>query len=93
MTGTKIFNSNGKLIKRSKNLRGILDYARVSPVNTVLCHENFDRSYTVEFTFDNDALGLTVFADWRVLCHWLKARRSWQVENFKGYHAFVKNMA
>lgn len=85
---------NCALVKRSRNLRGILDYARVSPVQSIDCQrlisETSDaRLYSVTFLYDNGAIGESDWNDWRVLVHWIKARRSWDVQRFTGIPEFV----
>ena len=86
-------------VKRSRNLRGILDYARVSPVVSVDCQRVVREPltgglpvYSVTFIFDNGAIGESDWQDWRVLVQWIKARRSWDVQAFTGLIEFTHAM-
>lgn len=89
---------DNRLVKSSRNLRGILDYARISPVERVDCQRLLSESpggpqfYPVTFFYDNGAIGQADFQDWRVLVDWIKARRSWAVERFSGLLEFVYAM-
>jgi hypothetical protein len=81
---------NGQEVKHSRNLRGILDYARkVSPVNSALVVESpKDASARVEFYFLDGAICITEFASAVVARNWLHARRSWgryYVQYITGY--------
>jgi hypothetical protein len=79
-----IQNKAGDVIRTSQNLRGILRYAaEVSPVRKVWCCESrpFNSTvtqYRVEFEFYDGSTGFSIWADWRVLVDWIKARVSWR---------------
>jgi hypothetical protein len=72
---------SGETVKTSKNLRGILDYARCSSVMEISIDHSvmLDRhgKFAVIFTFEDGCCALTYWSDWRVLLDWLLARRSW----------------
>jgi hypothetical protein len=74
-----IYTASGKAIRASKNLRGILDYARRSPVDSVRLEPWPDEPgyYAVHFKFYDGANAVTKWADWRVCADWLRSRRSW----------------
>ena len=79
-TRVRICGRNGITVAQSANLRGILDYARRSPVNVVELRDLGNGNYGVAFHFDNRCSALTCFADWRVALTFLAARRKWSVE-------------
>ena len=92
--GGVTIHKGGRLIRTSRNLRGILAYARVSPVASVDCQRlesetDGGRLYSVTFLYDDGAVGQSDWADWRVLAQWLKARRSWDVGRVTGLAEFV----
>jgi len=72
---------NSKCIRVSKNLRGILDYARKQPVVRAivepLTRVNQPFKWSVEFQFVDGATGYTEWADDRTVGSWLFNRRSW----------------
>ena len=75
--GTEII-LNGEVVKRSRNLRGVLDYARTQPV--LKCE--IDRvekrgGYTVKFTFYNGATEESSWASDVCALDWCYSRRSW----------------
>lgn len=74
----------GKRIKYSKDLRGILDYARKHGVAKVIIVE---RKFASEFggtlyiLFGNGATVKTGFKSYGVLESWIAARRSWGLKD------------
>lgn len=72
---------NGRTVAKSRNLRGILDYARKSPVRkaTVSCY-NRERTGNVYILFEDGSECRTEFAGYIVAVEWIRARRSWQLE-------------
>ncbi len=70
---------NGKP-RHSRNLRGILDYARRQPVRLVRMYLSAACVATVDIIYDDESYCTTTFADWRVLRGWVAARRSWTCE-------------
>ncbi len=95
---TCTIHRHGVLVAKSRNFRGILDYARKSPVERIDCQHlrgdliGTESVYPVTFFFDNGAIGQIDFADWRVLSHTIRNRRSWDVQRFTGYAPFVDAM-
>jgi hypothetical protein len=84
----RICDAHGKTVATSKNLRGILTFARKYPVDIVTL-ERHAGSYRVVFYFaplsGRAPMGAaftaqTLWADWRVLFDWLLRRRSWSLE-------------
>lgn len=88
---------DGKTIRQSKNLRGILSYARgngggVSRVQ--LCHMiGAPGNYFLRVYYNDGAVGLSDFADWRVAATWVCARRSWDSPPVEGVVSFVDRVA
>lgn len=72
----RIYDIRGRIVRRSQNLRGILDHARRFEVVTISAYES-EGKYKVRFGFSNDDWARVEFADWRVLVDWIRARRSW----------------
>jgi len=74
--GTKI-TKNGKVIRRSKNLRGIIDYARCSPVakvDGVFDPDNEVRGIlTVEYS--DGCTSKASFASYHIMVDWVRNRR------------------
>jgi len=81
---------DGKIIHTSKNLRGILDYARVSAVKAVRVSRDTGTSHysqnritpggnpyngILEVEYFDGAVSGSFFASFTVLCGWVKARR------------------
>ena len=69
---------NGK-VRSSRNLRGILDYVRVSPAASVRLYL-LGGIATYDLVFDDGARSTGQFADWAVMRHWFASRRSWSAE-------------
>lgn len=74
-----ILNSAGQVIRRSRNLRGLLDHARRSEVISVAVMLKPERPgyYDYRVTFANGDSATDVFADWRVAADFTAARRTW----------------
>jgi hypothetical protein len=80
---THIYDRLGKTIRRSRNLRGLMDHYRAKPEDVVIkvTQDKDYRNYpvTVFWPISGDQ-GHATFADWRVLLDWIGARRSWSVQ-------------
>ena len=72
-----LIHKNGATVKRSKNLRGILDYAREEPVVKASVVVDKDGSADIVFTFLDGAKSLVHFASNQVFQGWILKRRSW----------------
>ena len=85
----EIVNTHGKVIHRSRNLRGILDHARRTWVEeAVVCPAAQGRGL-LSVIFGDGSTCRTEFADFTVLCWWLRARRSWAgVRRISGSNLF-----
>lgn len=67
----------GRIIRTSRNLRGVLDYARVSPVVRVETCRVANDEGTMRVFFKDGAECRCNFASHAVMTAWLKARRTW----------------
>lgn len=71
---------HGATLRTSKNLRGILEFARKSPVNVVAIRDLGNGLTGVAFYFDGGAHAFTTWSDLNVVLCWLANRRSWSIE-------------
>lgn len=67
----------GRIVKRSKNLRGIPEYARISPVARVELIELPESRGSLRVIFQNGAVTRSIFESYSIMCGWVRARRSW----------------
>lgn len=70
----------GKIVARSKNLRGILTYARKRGIDRVVISKNAEGSNwdaTVCYEFSDGAYSIVQWASFDVAVSWTHARRSW----------------
>lgn len=83
---------DGKTIRTSKNLRGMLDYARVSPVTSVNAYRDPSNSERglLDVTYFDGAQSRASFASYHVMVDWVRERRSWR--NRGARVAFEENM-
>ena len=79
-----LIHKDHKIISRSKNLRGILAYARRRAhyglpigVRNVIIFPHADHSATLFVRFNDGASSVLEFASYLVACGWIKSRRSW----------------
>lgn len=67
----------GRIIRTSRNLRGILDYARVSPVARIESCPIGESEGTMRVVFKDGAESRANFASYSVMMEWIAERRSW----------------
>ena len=73
----EIYNTQGKVIHRSRNLRGIFDHGRRTWIEeAVACPAQASKGL-LSVTFGDGATCQTEFAGYETLCRWLRSRRSW----------------
>jgi hypothetical protein len=86
---SEITTPSGKL-HQSRDLRGLLDYARRPRVwiTAVSIAPLPVGGGSLEVRYSDGAVGTDTFADFSVLCGWLRARRSWH-----GADLFVNSTA
>jgi hypothetical protein len=84
-----ICNRGGAVIRTSRNLAGILTYARkVAAVERVTIHPaDHDRQFPVKFDFFDGSYAWVFFADWRVASDWILSRRSWRWGDWRRQYA------
>lgn len=71
-----IYDSKGKPVSRSKNLRGILEYSRKHSVAKIrLVRHTEGGGGTLLLRWRNGSLVSAPFADWSVLNSWVHARK------------------
>ena len=73
----EIVNRNGKVIHRSKSLRGILDHGRRSLVEAAVAIPLQHGKGALWVLYADGCRCRAEFADYTVLCDWLRSRRSW----------------
>jgi len=73
----EIHNSQGQVIRRSRNLRGILDHARRTWIEEASASPAPHGKGILHVTFGDWSTCQTEFASFEVLCWWLRSRRSW----------------
>jgi hypothetical protein len=81
----------GKVVSRSRYLRGIKTYARRSPVERVSVIGQDESGALLYVRFEDGAECCTNFASFGVCSAWVKARRSWGLDfmHFSdSHHAF-----
>lgn len=73
---SRIYSVNNVWIHSSKNLRGLLDHARRTPViSAEIDKTSGGANLTVHYL--NGTTGLAKFADYKVCQNWVLSRRSW----------------
>lgn len=80
---TYVYDRHGKTIRRSRNLRGIIEHYRANPDDMVVKVVEYPDYGDYDVTFYWPNLGHSAksrWSDWRVLLDWLKARRSWSID-------------
>ena len=84
---TLIFSSEGQLIRTSKNLRGMRDYARVSAVARVCTRrdENLPGRGVLIVEYANGATCTAGFTCFEIMIDFVRNRRTWK--NAKFHHA------
>ena len=78
--GTYVIDKNENTIRHSKNLRGMLDYARVSPavkIETRNTPEN-TKCGLLRVTYANGCYSIADFCSYHIMIDWVRNRRSWR---------------
>ena len=82
MAYCEIYDEDGRIVKTSSSLRGIIEYSRRTPVKVVrLFHAN--PALGVEWV--DGATTLVQFADDAVMRRWAEARRCFRGAAFRHY--------
>lgn len=82
MTYCVIYDADLRVVKKSKNLRGILDYSRTHTVERV---DVYQSARLLGVTWTNGASTVVQFADAKVMRRWAEARKCFKGAVFK-YH-------
>ncbi len=72
-----ISDINGNVIRKSANLRGLLDHARRTPVETVELTRKPAGAAMVRVNFYNGDWAVASFGSATVAHNWIMSRRSW----------------
>lgn len=78
-----VITLDDQIVSRSRNLRGIMEYARVNPVILMHIVKESDGSGILSIIFYNGAEVNTKFADYNVLKQWAANRLTYNA-NFHG---------
>lgn len=78
--GTMIHTPDGFTIRTSKNLRGMRDYARVSPVAIVKTERDPANNVrgVLRVQYANGNYSIASFASYHIMVDFLRNRRSWR---------------
>ena len=68
----------GMIIRTSKNLRGIIDYARVSPVARIESCPIGAVSGTMRVLYEDGADTRANFNSYHIMIDWIRQRKSWK---------------
>lgn len=71
-------DKNGQILHRSKNLRGMREYARISQVKRVELTPQGKVKGMVRVIYENGATASAHFKSYRIAVDWVRNRRSWQ---------------
>ena len=82
MTYCVIHDAGLRVVKKSQNLRGILDYSRAHTVEGV---DLYESARLLGVTWTNGASTVVRFADAKVMRRWAEARKCFQGATFN-YH-------
>jgi hypothetical protein len=72
-----ITNTQGQVVHRSRNLRGIVDHARRVGLASACADPSTDGRGRLCVTFADATSSRVEFASYTALCNWLHARRAW----------------
>lgn len=70
----------GRTVSKSRNLRGVMNYARKSYVREWRASMTDDYGARIWVTFEDGAESRFEFASWDVAQRWIRARRSWGLQ-------------
>ena len=69
---------NGKIIRKSSNLRGILDYARISKPSRIELTPQGKCNGRLRVIYTDGAVTSAHFASYHIMVDWVRNRRSWR---------------
>ena len=78
--GTMIFSHAGAILRTSKNLRGMRDYARVSPVAFIVTSRDSANNTrgVLRVNYRNGCYSIASFASYHIMIDFVRNRRSWR---------------
>lgn len=81
---TRVFRADGAIVRTSKNLRGMRDYARVSPVAKVQTEKDPNNAHRglLRVTYVDGCYSIASFASHGIMIDWVRNRRSWRGAEF-----------
>lgn len=82
--GTRI-EKNGQIIKTSRNLRGIVDYARTSKPARIELTPQGKVNGRLRVIFADGASTSAHFASYHIMVDWIRNRRSWDKNSIVFY--------
>lgn len=71
-------HKNGQILHKSKNLRGMRDYARIAPVSRVELTPHGREAGKVRVIYEDGATSSAFFKSYAIAVDWVRNRRSWQ---------------
>ncbi len=77
---TRVFNVSGAIVRTSKNLRGMRDYARVSPVAKVETSRDPANNVrgVLRVTYSDGCYSIASFAGYHIMIDFVRNRRTWR---------------
>lgn len=77
---TRIFSPTGAILRTSKDLRGMRDYARVSPVAFIVTSRDSANNTrgVLHVTYRNGCYSIASFASYHIMLDFVRKRRSWR---------------
>lgn len=75
--GTMVHTPDGFTIRKSRNLRGMRDYARVSPVTKIETRKDGARGI-LRVEYANGNYSIASFCSYHIMIDWVRNRRSWR---------------
>tara|TARA_R110000868_G_scaffold82690_2_gene233395 strand:- start:2561 stop:2857 length:297 start_codon:yes stop_codon:yes gene_type:complete len=76
---------NGQIVRKSKNLRGMRDYARVSPVKRVELTPQGKVNGRLRVIYDDGAVTSAHFASFHIMVDFVRNRRTWRCAEIVNY--------
>ena len=73
-----ILNAHGKVVRWSRNLRGIIKHNREHITKQIASSERLDHSGLLYVSWQNGDWCFAEFASYTVLQGWIHARRAWK---------------
>lgn len=77
---TRIISATGAILRTSKNLRGMRDYARVSPVARIYTEQDPSNPVrgVLRVTYADRCESVASFASYHIMIDFVRNRRTWR---------------